>query len=63
MSDKKVVKKMKNAATLTSLAADISWISRNVVKENFTADPSRDVMNYVKFTAVMVGGVTLIKLL
>ena len=30
-----------------------------VVKENFVADPSSDVMNYVKFTAVMAGSIAL----
>ena len=30
-----------------------------VVKENFTNDPSSNVMNYAKFTAVMAGGIAL----
>ena len=59
MSDNKLLKMIEDAATLTGLAAGVSWISRNVVKENFTADPSSDVMNYVKFTAVMAGSATL----
>ena len=48
-----------DAATLTDLAAGIGWIARKVVKENFTADASSNVMNYANFTAVMAGSVTL----
>ena len=42
------------------------WISRwhwldwkKVVKENFTNDPSSNVMSYAKFTAVMAGSIAL----
>ena len=47
------------AETLTGLAAGIGWVLKKVVKENFTADPSSNVMNYTKFTAVMAGGIML----
>ena len=59
MSDNKLVKTITDAATLTGLAAGISFIVKKVLKENFTADPSGSVMNYVKFTAVMAGSVAL----
>ena len=52
-SDNKLVKTIMDAATLTGLAAGIGWIAKKVVKEAFTADPSSNVMNYAKFTAVM----------
>ena len=55
MSDNKLVKTIMDAATLTGLAAGIGWLSKKVVKENMTADPSANVMNYAKFTAVMAG--------
>ena len=45
------------AATLTGMAAGIGWVAKKVVKENFTQDPSSNVMNYVKFTAVMAGSI------
>ena len=48
-----------DAATLTSLVASIGWIAKKVVKENFTTDPSSNVMNYAKFTAVMAGSLAL----
>ena len=48
-----------DAATLTGFAAGIGWIARKVVKENMTADPSANIMNYVKFTAVMAGSIAL----
>ena len=42
MSDNKLVKTIMDAATLTG----IGWIGKKVVKENFTSDPSSNVMNY-----------------
>lgn len=59
MSDNKLVKMVMDAATLTGLAAGISWIAIKVVNENCTADPSSNVLNYAKFTAVMAGSVAL----
>ena len=59
MSDNKHVKSVLDAATLTDLAAGIGWIAKKTVKEKFTADPSSNVMNYVKFTAVMAGSIAL----
>ena len=59
MSDNKLVKTIMDAATLTGLAAGIGWISKKVVKEDFTNDPSSNVMNYAKFTAVMAGSIAL----
>ena len=59
MSENKLVKTIMDAATLTGLAAGIGWIAKKVVKENFTADPSSNVMNYAKFTAVMAGSIAL----
>lgn len=35
------------------ILATSGWIANKVVKENMTADPSSEVMNYVKFTAGM----------
>ena len=55
MSDNKLVKTIMDAATLTG----IGWIGKKVVKENFTSDPSSNVMNYAKFTAVMAGSLGL----
>ena len=59
MSDNKLVKTIMDAATLTGLAAGIGWIAKKVVKENFTADPSSNVMYFAKFTAVMAGSTAL----
>ena len=59
MSDIKLVKTIMEAGTLTGLAAGIGWVLKKVVKENFAADPSSNVMNYTKFTAVMAGGIML----
>ena len=55
MSDNKLVKTILDAATLTGIVAGIGWVSKKVVKENLTSDPSSDIMNYVKFTLVMTG--------
>jgi len=55
MSDNKLVKTIMDAATLTGLAAGIGWVAKKVLKDDFTANPSTNVTNYVKFTAVMAG--------
>ena len=63
MSDNKLVKTILDAATLTGLVAGIGWVSKKTVKENVTSDPSSNVMNYGKFTAVMAGAIALKKYL
>ena len=57
MSDNKLVKAILDAATLTGIAAGIGWAAKKVAKENFTSDPSSNVMNYVKFTVVMAASI------
>ena len=59
MSDNKLVKTILDAATLTGIVAGIGWATKKVVKENVTSDPSSNVMNYAKFTAVMAGSIGL----
>ena len=59
MSDNKLVKKITDAATLTGLAAAIGFVSKKVLKETLTADPSSNVMNYVKFTAIIAGSIVI----
>ena len=63
MSDNKLVKTILDAATLTSIVAGIGWISKKVLKENLTPDPSSNVKNYAKFSVVKVGGIALKKYL
>ena len=63
MSDNKLVKSILDAATITGLIAGIGWIGRKIIKEDLTKDPSANVMNYVKFTAVMAGSIALKKYL
>ena len=57
------MKTILDAATLTGISAGIGWVAKKVAKENFTPDPSSNVMNYAKFTAVMAGGIALKKYL
>ena len=59
MSDNKLVKTILDAATLIGIAAGIGWAAKKVAKENFTPDPSSNVMNYSKFTAVMAASMAL----
>ena len=59
MSDNKLVKTIMDATNLTGFATGISYIAKKVVKESFTVDPSSNVMNYAKFTAVMAGSIAL----
>jgi len=57
ISDNKLVKTIMDAATLTGLAAGIGWVSKKVLKEDLTANPSTNVINCVKFTVVWEIGV------
>jgi len=59
MSDNKLVKSIMDAATLTGLATGIGWARKKVLKEDVTANPSANVMNYVKFTVVMAVSIAL----
>ena len=63
MSDNKLVKSILDAAVITGLVAGIGWIGKKTIKENFTVDASANIMNYVKFTAVMAGSIALKKYL
>ena len=53
MSENKLVKTLTDAATVTGLAAGIGFLAKKVIKEQVTYDPSSNLMNYVKFTAVI----------
>ena len=50
MSNNRLVKTVLNAAMSTSLATGIGWIAKKAVKENFTSDPSTNVMNNIRPT-------------
>ena len=63
MSDNKLVKSIIDAATITSLVAGIGFLGRKIIKEDLTKDPSADLMNFIKFTAVMAGSIALKKYL
>ena len=55
----KLVKIFTDAATLTGFAAGMGWVTKKAVRENFTAHPIQNVMNYMKFTAVMAASIML----
>ena len=59
MSDNKLVKTLMEGATLTGIATAIGWASKKVLKEEVTANPTTNVMNYVKFAAVMSASIAL----
>ena len=54
-----LMKTVEQAAVLTSIVAAIGWVGKKALKETFTGDPSSSVMNYVKMTAAMTGGIAL----
>ena len=53
MSDNKLVKAITDSAVLVGLAAGVGYLGKKALKENFLGDPSTNVMNYVKWTAVL----------
>ena len=55
MADNKLVKSIIDAATITGLVAGIGFLGRKIIKEDLTKDPSANLMNFIKFTAVMAG--------
>ena len=59
MSDNKLVKAVTNSAVLIGLAAGVGYIGKKVLKENVLGDPSQNVMNYVKWTAVLASSIAL----
>ena len=59
MSDNKLVKEIMDAVTLTGIADGIGWIANKTVKETLAGDPSSNVTNHAKLTAVMAGSVVL----
>ena len=63
MSDNKLVKSIMDAATITGLVAGIGFLGRKIIKEDLTKDPRADLMNFIKFTAVMAGSIALKKYL
>jgi len=61
MTYNKLVNTIMDTAILTGLglAASIGWASKKVLKEDLMANPSANVMNYVKFTVVMAASLAL----
>ena len=55
----KLVKTVTDSAVMVGLAAGVGYIAKKMLKENFLSDPSTDVMNYGKWTAILAGSVAL----
>lgn len=53
MSEKKIVKTVTEAAIITGLVSGIGFLSKKILKESFTNDPSLNFMNYGKMTVVV----------
>jgi len=59
MSDNKLVKAITDSAVLVGLAAGVGYLGMKVLRKNLLGDPSTNVMNYVKWTAVLAGSIAL----
>ena len=55
----KLVKTVTDSAVLIGLTAGVGYLAKKMLKENFLGDPSSSIMNYAKFTAVLVGSMAL----
>ena len=53
MTEKKIVKTLTDAAVITGLVSGIGFLSKKMIKESFTNDPSLNFMNYGKMTIVV----------
>ena len=57
--ENKLFKTLTDAAVLMTLTAGVGYVGKKIMKENFLGDPSSSVMNFVKFTGVLAGSMTL----
>ena len=55
----KLEKTVTDSAVLVGIATGVGYVSKKMLKENFLGDPSSNIMNYVKFTAVLAGSMAL----
>jgi len=53
------VKALTDSAVLVGLAAGVGYVAKKALRENFLDDPSQNVMNNVKWTAVLAGSIAL----
>ena len=57
MSDNKLVETLTDAANPCGLTTEYGWISKKVIKESMTSDPSSNLTNYVKFTVILAASI------
>ena len=55
----KLVKTVTDSAILVGLTAEVGYLTKKMLKENFLGDPSTSIMNYAKFTTVLAGAMAL----
>ena len=55
----KLVKTVTDSAILVGISAGVGYIGKKILRENFLGDPSSNIMNYAKFTAVLAGSMAL----
>ena len=55
----RLVKTVTDAALLVGLCAGVGYVGKKMLKENFLWDPSTNIMNYAKFTAILAGSMGL----
>ena len=46
MTENKLVKTVTDSVVLVGLSAFMGWVSKKVLKETITGDPSANIMNY-----------------
>ena len=59
MSENKLVKTVTDAAVLVGLSAGVGYVAKKAIRESFISDPSSNIMNYVKWVAVLSGSIYL----
>ena len=57
--ENKLVKTVTDAAVLVGLSASVGWVSKKILKESLTSDPSSNFMNYGKWVVALSASIYL----
>ena len=59
VNQSKIVDTVVEAATLVGISTAVGWVSRKILKDSFTSDPSSNFMNYGKWVVALSASIAL----